>query len=404
MKTRYTILSLMVAGGLTMSACGSAGGSGSAAEVVIGTSLPLSGALQAFGSSLRVGYQQAVDEVNAAGGIGLGGTKHQVRLVVQDNASSGDKASAQARDLVLNRKAVALLGPATPTLSIPVSVVADQLKIPTLVTITPLKAWQGGNSSGWRYSWDVFFDETQMTGTQFQTASLIGTNKKVALFTDQEEDGHVMGGLWTSTATQFGYRLAYHAEFPVGTTNFSTQVAEAKAAGADVVIAQVIPPDGISLLREMKTQVWQPKLVFLEKAGNTGNYPKLSGGLAEGTLAANWFAKGMGLPREDDFIGKYSTQTGGVNSDLGTIVYGYSVTKVLLDAFAAAGSTKADAVNGAIAKTSGEYPAGKIAFPKAHSSPMPAVQTQWQGNDMVLVLNADGKGTNTLQTPTSGLG
>jgi branched-chain amino acid transport system substrate-binding protein len=398
------VTALLVAG--CARADGSAGGgaSGSAAgDVVIGTSLPLTGPLQAFGTSLQLGYQQAVDEINAAGGLDVGGSKRKVVLDVVDNASDGNKASEQVKKLVLEDGAVALLGPATPPITIPVSVAAEQLKVPLISTITPVRAWQGANTEGWKYSFDVFFDELQMTKTQFQASDLISTNKKVALFTDQEEDGVVMGGLWEKTAPEMGYTISYRGEFPVGNTNFSSQVKEAKASGADVVIAQVIPPDGISLLREMKTQGWAPKAVFLEKAGDTGGYVKLSEGLAEGVMAANWFAAGMGLPEEDAFIAKYKDQIGGVNADLGTIVYGYSIAKVLADAIATAGSTDAAAVTEAIAKTDAQLPAGHVVFDEAHSSIMPAVQTQWAGNDQVLVLTADGAAAAEIATPVPGL-
>jgi len=398
---------LTVAAGFVLSGCAS-GGSGastsaSGGPIVIGSTLPLTGSLQAFGTSLQTGYRKAVDEVNAAGGLDVGGSKRQVTLDIQDNASDADKASSQARNLVLSDGAVALLGPATPQLTIPVSIAADQAQVPLISTITPLEAWKGGSSDGWKYAWDVFFDEDQMTDTQYQTADLVSTNKKVALFTDQEEDGVVMGGLWSSKASEFGYDIAYQAQFPVGNANFSSQVAEAKASGAEVVIAQVIPPDGIALLKEMKAQSYVPKLVFLEKAGNTGGYPKLSDGLAEGTLAANWFAKGMGLPDEDSFISEYASQLGGVNSDLGTVVYGYSIAKMLLDAISSAGSTDPDAINDAIAKISGDYPLGSVAFGDDHTSATVAVQTQWVGEDQVLVLDTQGKAANPIVTPTAGL-
>lgn len=373
-------------------------------SLVIGTSLPLSGPLQAFGTSLQLGYQQAVDEVNGAGGLVVGDSTYQVELKVQDNASDGNKASEQVKSLVLDDGALALLGPATPPITIPVSVAAEQLQIPLISTITPIRAWLGANPEGWKWSYDVFFDEVQMTQTQFQASDLIDTNKKIALFTDQEEDGVVMGGLWEETAPGAGYEVVYRGEFPVGNTNFSQQVKEAKASGADIVIAQVIPPDGISLLREMKAQSWQPKAVFVEKAGNTGGYPVLSEGLADGVMAANWFAEGMGLPMEAEFIAQYKEQLGGVNSDLGSVVYGYSIAKVLLAAFTAAGTTEAAAVNEAIAATNMETPAGQISFDAQHVSAQPAVQTQWVGSDMVLVMNADGTAaSNAIATPIPGL-
>jgi branched-chain amino acid transport system substrate-binding protein len=399
---------LVLAGALAVSAlvaCGRAdeGGDGGGA-VVLGTSLPLTGSLQSFGTSLQLGYQRAIDEVNAQGGVDVGGTRREVQLAVQDNASDGNKAAEQAKSLVLENNAIALLGPATPTLTIPVSVAAEQLQVPLVSTITPIRAWKGATQSGWRYSWDLFFDELQMTRTQFEASDLVETNKKVALFTDQEEDGIVMGGLWEQAAPAAGYTIVSRAQFPVGNTNFGSQVTEAKNAGADIVIAQVIPPDGISLLREMKAQGWAPKLVFIEKGGNTGGYPELSEGLADGTLAANWFAEGMGLQQESTFISTYRNELGGVNSELGCVVYGYSAARVVLDAIGRAGSTDPEAINDSVGQTDADYPAGHIAFDDTHAAALPAVQTQWDGVDMKLVLTADGKVANSIATPATGLG
>lgn len=405
MRKPILITAAMVAiGSLALAGCSAtATGSDSGDTITIGTSLPLTGPLEAFGTSLQIGYNAAIDEVNAAGGLDVGGTKQKVRLVVQDNASSGDKAGAQAKSLVLDSGAVALLGPATPPLSIPVSAVAEQLKIPLINSITPIKGWQSGTESGYKYAWDVFFDETEMTRTQFQAADLVETNKKVVIFTDTEEDGPIQGALWNENAAEFGYTVTSHIEFPVGNTNFSSQVTQAKASGADIVLAQVIPPDGIALLKEMKTQGFDPKLVFLEKAGNTGGYVDITSGLAEGVLAANWYAEGMGLDREAEFISEYTADAGGVNSNLGTIVCGYSITKVLLDAIAAAGSTDAAKVNTEIGKTDAEYPAGPIKFDDSNAATLPVVQTQWIGKDQILVLTTDGKPANPIVSPVAGL-
>lgn len=407
-RRTLTAIAALAAGSLMLAGCSAGGGSNGGGEggdsVIIGASLPLTGALQAFGTSLELGYQQAIDEVNSAGGIEIDGEKRTLELVVQDNASNGDKASEQARALVLDDEAVALLGPATPPLSIPVSAAAEQLGVPTIVTITPLEAWKGGNPDGWTYAWDVFFNEKQMTQSNFQAADLVETNKKVALFTDTEEDGVVMGGLWEETAPEFGYEIAYRAQFAVGNTNFTSQVAEARAAGAEVVVSQVTPPDGIALLKEMKAQGYDPEVLFLEKAGNTGGLVEISEGLAEGSLAANWFAAGMGLDREQEFIDTYAEQLGGVNSDLGNVVYGYSIARVLIEAIERAGTLDADAINDEIGKTAGTFPAGDISFAEDHTAALPAVQTQWVGNDQVLVLNVEGEATDTaIVAPMPGL-
>jgi branched-chain amino acid transport system substrate-binding protein len=387
--------------GLALSGCSGSGGAGS--EIVIGTSVPLTGALGTMGTPVSMGYQAAIDEINAAGGIEFGGAKHKIKLIIQDNASDPAKAAAQAKSLVLDSKAVALLGPVTPPLSIPEATVAEQLKVPFLTSITPIRAFMGANA-GWNYAWDVFFDELQMTETQFQASDLINTNKKVALFTDTEEDGVVMGKLWEENAPKFGYEIVTRQIFPVDQANFSSQVAAVKKSGADIVIAQVIPPEAIGILKEMKAQGYDPKAMFMEKGGNTGNFVKITGGLGLGVMAANWFAEGMGLEREQEFIDKFASKIGGVNSDLGILVCGYSIAYVLADAIKAAGGTDAAKLSEAIGKTNGDYAIGHIEFTEGHAAPLKVIQTQWDANNnQVMVLNLEGKAATPIVTPVAGL-
>ena len=65
----------------------------SGAAIVIGTTLSLTGSLGALGRPLEAGYQQEIADVNAAGGIAIGGTKEKLKLVVLDNGSDPSTAS-----------------------------------------------------------------------------------------------------------------------------------------------------------------------------------------------------------------------------------------------------------------------------------------------------------------------
>src|SRR5258708_22334040 len=238
-----------------MAACGGAGsGAGGSETVVIGATLPLSGPLAAVGPILKAAYQAAVDDANAAGGIQVNGAKAKINLVILDNTSDANLASSQATTLYLQDNAVALLGPFTPPLTIAVSNVAERLKRALLATETPVEAWLAGRPIGWQYSWDVFFDENQQTNLVFQTANLTTTNKRVALFTDTEQDG---------------YTIVYHAVFPVGATNFSSQIAAAKAANAQVLISQMIPTDATALWKQMKSLSYSPLIAEAEKGAST---------------------------------------------------------------------------------------------------------------------------------------
>lgn len=168
-------------------------------DIVIGATIPLTGAFAAFGAQEKIADNMLVNEVNAKGGITIDGTKRKVKVVILDSKSDPNTTSTQARTLVLQDHAVGLFGTIAPPLVIPLSIVADQLKIP-MTHHTPIQAWLGGRASGWKYSWDVFFNEPQMTTTQYVAANKVKTNKKVVLFTDTDPDGVVMGKLWKANA------------------------------------------------------------------------------------------------------------------------------------------------------------------------------------------------------------
>ena len=180
--------------------------------IVLGASLPLTGPLGTFGPIIQDAYERAVDDINEAGGVDVDGTQRQLELVVKDNKSDPTQVTSTARSLIIDDEAVALLGSVTPPLTIPLSVVADQERIPVLTSLTPTQAWLAGNPDGWQYAYDVYIDEVDQTAVNFQASDLVQTNKRVALFTDTAEDGAGDG----RSVGEPGGRVRVHHRLPRG--------------------------------------------------------------------------------------------------------------------------------------------------------------------------------------------
>lgn len=400
MRRRTSLaVAVSVSAALVLSGCSGAGAGGESGPIKIGASLPLTGSLAGFGPLIKEAYQENVARVNAEGGITVDGKKRKVQLIVQDSQSSPDVVAQQSRDLVLKHGVVALLGSVSPPLSVPAGNVAERQKVPLVSTLTPVQAWKGANPSGWKYSWNFFFDEKQMTDNQFKTSDLTSTNKKVALFTDNEQDGITMGKLWESKAASLGYTIAYHAEFPVGTSDYSSFIAKAKAAGAEILIAQMLPPDSFALWKQLKSLQFTPKLAFCEKCGAPAAFAGALGPLAEGTLTTQ-FVQPSNNEIAAELTAKYAPKLG-KNDDLGTILAEYSAAQVLTDAIARAASTDPDKINAALAKTNALYPIGEtIKFGADQTATTLAGEGQWKGNELVQVLP---KSDAVLQAPPAGL-
>lgn len=388
---------------LTLSACGSsADASGSDSDpIILGTTLPLTGPLGIFGPPIQAGYEQAIKKINDAGGVEVGGAKRQLKLVVKDSKSDPTVVTSTAKSLINDENAVALLGSVTPPLTIPFSVVADQEQIPAISPLTPTLAWLGANQSGWKYAYNVFIDEVAQTAVNFQASDLVQTNKKVALFTDTGEDGKAMGALWEAQAPKHGYSIVYRANFPVGTTDFSQFVQKAKDADAEVMIAQVIPPDAVALWKQMKSLGYSPKTAWPEKGGTVG-FAEGAGALAEGASVFGWWS-----PRNGNVGGDavYNANTAKYGDGLGsqTVVASYAMVEVLADALKRAGSTDPDALNKALGETKDlDTVWAKITIGPDHRAVVPATAVQWQGKTQVTVWPAD-QATGKFMSPVPGL-
>lgn len=397
-KASYLALSLTVMA--SVAACSRSDKTSSDnGPIVIGSTLPLSGPLSVLGDLIRTGEQQAIDEVNADGGVTVNGVKRKVELVVLDNATDPNEVTRQATALVQDEGAVALVGSVTPPLSISLSSVGERLKVPTLVTNTPILSWQAGNPDGWNYAWDAYVDEAQQTQLDFEAAALADTNQKVALFTDTEDDGVTMGDLWETEAEAAGFTVVYRADFPVGTTNFAQYIEEAKAAGAESVFGIMIPPDAIALWKQMKALDYSPKVMTCQKCSHTSAWPDAVGPLAEGTMQFGWWAPDLGYADSEHIEDLWGDTIPLV--DLQTVAINYGLTKILLDAIGRADTATPEDINRALADTNLDTSLGKVTFDDDNTFRMPAFMNQWQGSDVARVFPT-GEGAADMIAPMPG--
>lgn len=360
-------------------ACGGPSQGSAPKEILIGASIPESGALAGFGPYLKWSFTTAVNEVNTAGGLYLSHykTKVPVRLILYDDQSLPQQATANIQRLILQDRVSALLGDPSPPLLLAAAAVAEREHIP-LVGISPIRAFLGARQS-WSYSWDVFFDELNMTRQQFLTMNTVSSNHRVALFTDNEQDGVVMGQLWTQNAPKFGYTIAYHANFPVGTTDYGDLIRRAQAATAQIVIAQMETPDAIALWKQMQALNYRPAAAFLEKAAEPAQWWAALHQTAQGVMVAGYWDPALPYSGAASLPQRFEQETGLTYSE--AIAPAYTDAQLLMDAIQRADALDPQAINAAIGKTNKTYVVGPVDFatgPGGHTSVLPSFMLQWQ--------------------------
>ena len=380
-----------------------AGSSSSGGTIVIGATLSLTGSLGVSGQPLKAGYEQEITDVNAAGGIAIGGTKEKLKLVVLNNGSDPSTASSQASELVQQDHAVALLGSATAPIVTTTAVVAEQLHVPFLTSLMPVEAFASGDKDGWKYSWDLFYDEQQQAADAAKALASVPGNKKVVLFTDNEPDGVAERPLYKAAFKADGLDVVGDYTFPVGTTDFSSFIADAKAKGAQLLAGQMAPADGVALWKQLKSAEFHPRAAFLATASDTDSWWQSLGSLAQDTLSEGYWSPSQASPGQLATITPTLGKKYAGSPDYGTAAVGYALAEVLTDALAKAGSANPGKLNTAISQSDAQTTAGLIKFSQStHSAITPYYITQWQNGKLVQVRPlASGA---TFEVPAAGLG
>lgn len=359
-------------------------------DIVIGASLPLSGALAGFGSFQQWGYKRAVDEVNKAGGITIDGARRPVRLVIRDDKTDPNATAANTETLISRERVVAMLGSCTPALVNAGALVAERARKPMVTGCNPLEAFKAVRK--WQYVWDLFFHEPQLAAVQFKALADLGaqTNRKIAIWHDNGPDGQMVGGqIWPALAKEFGYEVVQNADFPVDNTQFTSIIAEAKSKGAEIVMVDAITPQAIAIRKQMAAAGFTPKVLNIEKGAEPVQFAEALGKLADGVLVGGYWDPSFPYPGAAELAKAFESETRLTSSQ--HIADSYAAAQILLDAIAAAGSTDPEKINAAIGETNKTYVVGPVQFDRDHTAKLPVVSLQWQGGKTIVVWPKDAR-------------
>jgi branched-chain amino acid transport system substrate-binding protein len=353
-------------------------------EIVIGASIPLSGPLAGFGSFQQWGYKRAVDEVNKAGGITVEGKKLNVRLILRDDRTDPNVTASNTETLISRDHVTAMLGSCTPVLVNAGALVAERHRIPIVTACDPLEAFKSVRK--WNYAWDLFFHEPDLAAAPFRMLEdfKVETNKRVAILHDNGPDGQVVGGqIWPEIAQSAGYEVVQNSSFPVDNTQFTSLITEAKIKKVDIALVDAITPQAVAMRKQMASANFTPKVLVMEKGGEPVQFAQALGKLSDGVLVGGYWDPSFPYPGAADLAKAFEKETGQTSSQ--HIADSYAAAQVLLDAIAAAGSTDAEKINAAIAKTDKTYVVGPIKFDENHTSKLPIAEDQWRSGNTAVV-------------------
>ncbi len=260
----------------------------SAQTIKIGAVVPLTGRYAALGAQVKTGYEIGVQQINAAGGVSVGGKNMTIELAILDDESDPTKTVARLETFA-TQGVVAYLGGAGSDLHAAAASISDKNKIPYLGIGFALNSI---HKQGLRYLFSPFPKSPDLTSETFVFLDALvpaaQRPRKVALLLERTDWGKEMGGLWESAAKKHGYQIVTNGEYAPGSKDFSDLILKAKSAGAEAVLSMPSPPDGMTLVKQMKELDLNSKVnvfiraadppVWAQNLGKDGDYSLLMPG------------------------------------------------------------------------------------------------------------------------------
>ena len=106
----------------------------------------------------------------------------------------------------------------------------------------------------------------------------------MALFLEKTDWGQEIGGYWESYGKETGYEMVVKAEYAPGSKDFSNMILQAKSTGAESVFGVPNPPDGMTIVKQMKELDFTPKFLVLLRGSDGPAWAKNLGTAGDYTL------------------------------------------------------------------------------------------------------------------------
>ncbi len=393
----------LVAGALGASACAAPAAAG---EVKIGSVLPMTGMFTGFGEGNGFGMQAAVDDINAQGGLDVGGKKMKVKFTILDSESDPAKVGGLAEDLMAREKIVFLTAPDAPApMWAPAAISGEKYKVPSLIGGGPMEPWAGMRTEAtppWEYNWLAGFAiatppdkgdfrdkpgyTVKDTWLSFLDLFFAQTNKVAGVFATDEPDGRGWYSLFPGVLKDYGCKVVGMEKslglVPLETTDFSSVIKEWQNNNVEILWGNCPGPVFGAMWKQASGMGFKPKICLMGRAPLFYvDASSWGGDLAYGVGVEVWWSPeytncpGIGNTTPKSLAERWATaKKQPLNPAIG---HGYECMQIALEAIKQAGSLDTAKINAAIPTIDMPSINSRVKFNKDHFSRIPLFLGQW---------------------------
>lgn len=229
-------------------------------SVKIGILEPLSGPVAPIGKYELMGYELAVENINAAGGIkSMGGAK--LELVLADTESKVEVGMAQAERLA-GSDVVLIMGAFQSGVTIPTTQVAEMKRVPYVV---PMSVADEITERGFKYTFRACSSSKMAVARQAEFVYDYLNKfrpdipiKTVALLYENSPFGEIIAKYQKEMIQKYGKTLVADIGYSAKTSDLSAEIAKLKAANPDAVLRTGYAADDLLATKTMISMKFNP--------------------------------------------------------------------------------------------------------------------------------------------------
>ncbi|OGV45500.1 MAG: ethanolamine utilization protein EutJ [Lentisphaerae bacterium GWF2_57_35] len=358
--------------------------------IKIGVIAELTGDIPAVGASCKNAALQAVEEINAAGGVDVGGTKYKIDLKIEDNGSKADQAALCAQKLIAQERVLAIIGPNASLGAVPASSIAESTKT-VLITpwsTNPKTTLDARSNKPKKYVFRACYtDPFEGRVLARFVRDTLKLDKVAVLYDVASEAPKSQAELFRQIFNATGGSTVAFETYTTGDRDFSAQLTKIRETNPQLIFLPAYYND-VPLVVQQAKRLGITAPFLGSDAWSSPDLIKLSQGAVEGYHFANHYAADAATPEAQKFIQAYQTKYGKTPDDVAALTY--DAFGLLVEALKSAGKVDRKALRDALAKVpSFDGVTGHMKFVEGSGDPIKsAVILQIKDGKFVWVCNA----------------
>ena len=317
MKTKklFSLFILLLVGAFLFGACGPA----APKTIKIGINAPITGDIPKVGEGTKFAAEMWLADIEAAGGLDIGGTKYQVELVIEDNESKAESATKANTKMITQDEVLIIVGPQSSKQAVPAGEVANNYSTPM---ISP---WSTNPNTTLDRPWifrGCFLDPFQGPVAANFVTDEFGFTKAAVLY-DVASDypkglAENFKSAWEALHGE-GSVVAYES-FTTKDTDFSAQLTTIISSGAEFFFTPQYYNEVALIVQQAHELGWDAPIMGSDSWGSTETV-ELCGEDCYGLFFSTHYAAAGATGATKAFIDRYESEHGYVPDDVGALTW-----------------------------------------------------------------------------------